>query len=788
MIAVLVTETIQQEETDMKRYITFISCFIVLCVLLGCTDERWLENGSATENTGGIPIEFVMDFAPIIPSSRADAQIGGKTEFVNGDIIQVVANFYKKNESNPSASDLMEDKSVCCILTYQQEGNEMGKWVNNSGIPLYWPWDADNASFSAFYYPGFNGVLDINNNKTLPVLLDSLDVTTDPLMAEEVTDISYGNEDHLTFKHKCTRLILTDLDEVTGGASYSKLWLENTGINTEDRENAFQLELKEDKDENYEKGKYLFDFQFVKKKDSNDRVLIGGKIIDITDGSKALVLFLPPGDYSKVSLTRRFGRPLFSWDNVDQLKDLREGVSYTVSLEELLGNITIDDDEEWWTDEEYIPTVDDTEFDLQTFLNNIQSGTSYSYQKNGEEIVVLEKVEEGHLVLRKNINFNNSDFDEVEVGNTTTLDGDGHFFKGVSKSVFRRILGHVQNLGITESNASVILTVGTASSTSSSTSSSFGILARESFGTVDGIRLDNIDIDITLDESGTSSGSFYAGALLGNNINSPTQNIEVNDISITINEVSLSGSLMLGGLVGQNGDSNALLNNVDMCGDNYIRVVNEAQGGNIYTGGLVGVSASDILNCRVRAIVDASAAIGSWMYTGGLVGSMRNPDGDIHIVVKDSQNEGSVKGGKCQGVSSSGVSSTGHSSTGGLVGYSLRSDIINCLVSGTVSSEIGENENNDPDGVKNYYTIGGIAGAVRAVDSNTDYKFPEVEDNTVYAEVTNQTVEGFCYVGWLSGIAPTNVKNEQTNKCWVTTTLQNVGLEDNSAPTGQPGT
>lgn len=771
----------------MKRYITFISCFIVLCVLLGCTDERWLENGSATENIGGIPIEFVMDFAPITPSSRADAQIGEKTEFVNGDIIQVVANFYKENKNDPSVPELMEDKSVCCILTYQNTGDGMGKWVNNSGIPLYWPWDADNASFSAFYYPGLNGVLDINNNKTLPVLLDSLDVTTDPLMTKEV-EVSYGNAVHLTFKHKCTRLILTDLDEVTGGASYSKLWLENTGINTEDRENAFQLELKEDKDENYEKGKYLFDFQFVKKKDSNDRVLIGGNTIDITDGSKALVLFLPPGDYSKVSLTRRFGRPLFSWDNVDQLKDLREGVSYTVSLEELLGNITIDDDEEWWTEEEYIPTVDDTEFDLQTFLNNIQSGTSYSYQKNGEEIVVLEKVEEGHLVLRKNINFNNSDFDEVEVGNTTTLDGDGHFFKGVSKSVFRRILGHVQNLGITESNASVILTVGTASSTSSSTSSSFGILARESFGTVDGIRLDNIDIDITLDESGTSSGSFYAGALLGNNINSPTQNIEVNDISITINEVSLSGSLMLGGLVGQNGDSNALLNNVNMCGDNYIEVVNNAQGGNIYTGGLVGVSASDILNCRVRAIVDASAAIGSWMYTGGLVGSMRNPDGDIHIVVKDSQNEGSVKGGKCQGVSSSGVSSTGHSSTGGLVGYSLRSDIINCLVSGTVSSAIGENENNDPDGVKNYYTIGGIAGAVRAVDSNTDYKFPEVEDNTVYAEVTNQTVEGFCYVGWLSGIAPTNVKNEQTNKCWVTTTLQNVGLEDNSAPTGQPGT
>lgn len=787
MIAELITETVQQEETDMKRYITFISCFIVLCGLLGCTDERWLENGSATENTGGIPIEFVMDFAPITPSSRADTQIEEKTEFADGDIIQIVANFYKKNESNPFASDLMEDKSVCCILTYQQEGNEMGKWVNNSGIPLYWPWDADNASFSAFYYPGFNGVLDINNNKTLPVLLDSLDVTTDPLMAEEVTDISYGNAVHLTFKHKCTRLILTDLDEVTGGASYSKLWLENTGINTEDRENAFQLELKEDKDENYEKGKYLFDFQFVKKEDSNNRVLIGGNTIDITDGSKALVLFLPPGNYSKVSLTRRFGRPLFSWDNVERLEELKEGVSYTVSLKDLLGNITIDDDEEWWTDEEYIPTVEDTEFDLDEFLKSIGNGRSYSYQKNGTDVVVLEEVpvleETGkkHLVLRKNINFQNkTDFVEVEVGSTTILEGDGHFFKNVSKPAFKRILGTVQNLGITKSTAVATLSVGT----SSTTTACFGILTRESSGTVKGIRLDEIDITITL----STSGSFFVGALLGDNVSSPTTDIEVNDISIKVNKATLNGSLMLGGLIGQNGINNASLENVNMCGDENISVVNEANGGNIYVGGLVGVSASNISNCKVRATVDNSAATGLWMYTGGLVGSMRNPDADDHIRLEDSQNEGTVTGGTCEGVSAAGESSTGHSSTGGLVGYSLRADITNCLVSGTVSSAIGVNGNNDPDGVKAYYTIGGIAGAVRAVDSSVTDRYPKVSDNTVYAEVTNQTVEGFCYVGWLSGIAPTNVTKEPSNKCWVTTTLQNVGLEDNSAPTGQPGT
>lgn len=775
----------------MKKYITFISCFIVLCGLLGCTDERWMENGGTAENAGGLPIEFVMDFAPITPSSRADAEIGEKTGFSDGDIIQVVANFYKKADGEQEYI-LMEGESASCILTYRKGDDEpVGKWVNETGtsgkeVPLYWPWDADNGRFAAFYYPGFDGVLD-PGNKTETVLLDSLDVTTDPLMAEEVTDISYGNAVHLTFKHKCTRLILTDLDEVTGGASYSKLWLENTGINTEEQKNAFQLELKEDKDENSEKGKYLFDFQFVKKEDSNNRVLIGGKTIDITvDGSssKALVFFLPPGDYSKVSLTRRFGRPLFSWDKVEQLEDLEEGNSYTVSLEKLLGNITIDDDEEWWTDEEYIPTVDDEEFQLQDFLNNIQSGTSYSYQKNGEEIVVLEKVEEGHLVLRKNIDFNNSDFTEISMGNIT-LDGDGHFFKKVSKPIFTTIGGGVLNLGITESVVQANLTAQTPY---------FGLLAREtsSTGSVDGVRLDDIEIHINLTEEKVT---FGIGSLVGDAKASKIADIEVNDIDITVEGSSQGGSLMLGGLVGQLGgatetghENSPSLENVSMCGDDNISIKNKAQGGNIYTGGLVGVTVANITNCKLRASVDASNATGSWMYVGGLVGSMRSSGEDVRIVIYNSQNDGTVKGGKCQGVSSSGVSSIGHSSTGGLVGYLLRSHVKDCLVSGTVSSAIGENENNNTDGVLNYYTIGGIAGAVRAVGGDNPDNYLSVTNNAVYAEVTNQTEEGFCYVGWLSGIAPTNVKNEQTNKCWVSTTLQNVGLVDDSAPTGQPGT
>lgn len=56
----------------------------MLYCLSGCTDERWQENGGSAENVGGLPIEFIMDLAPVTPSSRTDVanvEIGEKTKF-----------------------------------------------------------------------------------------------------------------------------------------------------------------------------------------------------------------------------------------------------------------------------------------------------------------------------------------------------------------------------------------------------------------------------------------------------------------------------------------------------------------------------------------------------------------------------------------------------------------------------------------------------------------------------------------------------------------------------------
>ena len=283
------------------------------------------------------------------------------------------------------------------------------------------------------------------------------------------------------------------------------------------------------------------------------------------------------------------------------------------------------------------------------------------------------------------------------------------------------------------------------------------------------------------------------GALVGNNNTQPITNIEVNNIHVSsgadANDTKEGTVVMLGGIIGQNGE-NASLENVSMSGDGKITVTNNTRitVGSVYTGGLVGLSASHIKNCKVRADVSAYDATGTWVYTGGLAGSMRNQKTDTtkdHILVDNSQNEGTVRGGEClSDNSTTGDAARGHSATGGLVGYSLRADIRHCTVSGTVETHTGT----DNDGIE-YYTLGGIAGAVRAVDSEETDDYPQVFDNDVYATVNTTTGwnDTYCFAGWLAGVAPPNVEatQPQPNTCYIETSLNKVGVEDNSSAAGQ---
>lgn len=802
-------ETIQKEEINMKKYITLIYSLVLALCLSGCTEERLPYYGENTGQDSGMPIEFVMNINPIQALTRADENkivvINEKTEFSEGDIIQIVANFYSTEENTDGTTDGTTEKfysSACCILTYDENGN----WVNKSEINLSWPWEElVKGKFQAFYYHGFDGLIKLNDKTeiyTPEALLDFDDLGNlpAPLMTEVVT-VEYGNAVNLTFKHQCARLVLTDYESVIGN-SYDRLWLENQ----KDGKNAFKLGLKKNTE-----NELSFSLEFTSVKDEN-RALIGGKKTENTNTENAIVFYLPPGDYSKVSLVRRFGYPLLSWDvpastttddNKQSLNKLEEGKSYTVSLEELQGNITIDDDDDWWKDDEYVKPSEG-EFDLEEFLRRIGSGSSYSYtNKEGKEVSVLEATKETineeqitYLKLKTGVDFNNYVGEiEVALGSGVVFDGGRYSFKNIAQPVFSDVAGTIQNLGIN--------TIAATKIKLDSEKHNFGILARENRGTIDNIRLNDINIDVIELYNGTGSVNMV-GTMVGHNLGK-ISNIELNDIKITVSDTEAPDgtSLMLGGLIGQNGGNNSL-EEIRMFGDKNISVINntDIDVGSIYTGGLVGLSSGNILNCAVRADVDASEATGTWVYTGGIAGAMRNTiddgketsDDNKKIDFINSNNEGDVTGGVCiynnQGGS---TSSQGHSSTGGLIGYSLNTDIKNCTVKGEISSNIIRHENVET--YNEFYTIGGLAGAVRAVDSGNENLYPDVINNSVYSTIseslknhistsTEPNYVHYCYIGWLAGIAPTNVKVDTTNKKLVINDYDNVGYLSDKSPSG----
>ena len=809
----------------MKKYISVIVSLIISCCLLSCTEEQWLKNGGITEQQGGLPIEFVMEFAPTQPLTRADGTEitieGEKTAFENGDIIQIVANFYCKDTDGDNKV-LMPEESICTMLQYQKsESDDMGKWVNykaenNKDRPLYWPWKSEEATFQAFYYPGFNGYID---GTTLPVLLDSVDVKTNPLMTEETKRIPYGNAVSLTFKHICARLVLTDLEDVTGGASYTNLWLEN--LSTTPGTNAFKLSLKEEDEgtnSDSENGKLSFECSFTSEQNEEQKVLIGGKSATITTNNNgtssnetAIIFFLPAGNYSNAALTRRFGRPLLNWNNVNDLSSLKTGKSYIVSLNELKGNITIEDDDDWWEDDKEPIKPEENYFNLNTLLQCIQDGKSYSYNdSNGEKITVLEKGQDNQLYLTQNIDFDNQDFTSQTIPQAVILNGNGHYFSQVKKSVFSQINGKVHNLGFKNCTASVDLT------RTGINNYRFGILTNTNYGIIDNMRLSNISIYVNSIED--DGGTYEVGSLVGDS-QGAISNIELDNIEVTTNELNVnSATFAFGGLIGQT-TKGGTLEKVTMYTDKNIVVKNsiKLKKGNIYTGGLIGLSSSNIKECSVRADVSTADATGVWIYTGGLVGSMRNQiqgssgsdtntssgdstetltedntdtatEDEDHILLESSQNIGTVTGGECIDQVDDNIISTGHSATGGLVGYSLRADIKNCIVDGSVTSYIGDNHNDATHAYK-FYTIGGLAGAIRAAESGNTKDYPIVENNSVYTDIDSKlpndvesSTAHFCKVGWLAGIAPTNVKEEKSNIKFVSTTYKNVGYPSNNAP------
>lgn len=107
---------------------------MLLLVLCSCHNE--LASLSDRNIRKGVPVQFTVECPQY--DMQTTRSITDKREFKTGDVIHVSAVFKLDKEG--------ESEKQYATLTLTEEG-----WVNETDFPMNWPWNAVNATFTAYY-------------------------------------------------------------------------------------------------------------------------------------------------------------------------------------------------------------------------------------------------------------------------------------------------------------------------------------------------------------------------------------------------------------------------------------------------------------------------------------------------------------------------------------------------------------------------------------------------------------------------------------------------------------
>lgn len=681
-----------------------------LCCLTSCMEDEWTKQ-SPVQSSSAVRL---LAYWP--ESNGFTKAPGQKTDFAEGDIIQLSAVFTLTDNSITNVYD--------CMI-YRD-----GEWVSNipsentNTKPMEWPWNSVKGDFKAYYLPAVNSVLTQNGSSEFIALADIED-TTDPLYAE-TKELEYGKAVPLQFKHLCTRLILTNVKN----DNVNEFWLQKNDNNI--LKTAYQLK----RDGNDE-----LNFSFVAAADNKSY------IARTKDDEEGVVFYLAPGDYSNIKLNYRGNRPYLQI-KVDDLKDLKENTSYTLSIIGQQGIIEEEKKGDEWDDE---PIPEDLgEIKVQNFMEAIRDGKSYQDDKGNP---VLDRTSDGRLILLRSIDFKNGSY-PVDLGRDIIFDGDYHYIKNVGGALFKTIQGQVMNLKIQDSE------ITSNASGTADKEHYFGLLGEFcDNGSIDNIRLKNIKFQV---EPGiTAAHTYNAGIVVGASRGGSISNIvlESSIEIIAFNKDNLA-NIFIGGIIGQNAGT---LSNVRFGEGGALTVKNQCigQSGALMTGALVGGCRNGVIkDCKLFSSVDVDAfeAQAVVVRIGGLTGDISEG------TVSGCSITGSVKGGAARDQSAGGTVSAGCAHTGGLVGYGESGllkdcEAINVAITGhDVVADSGDQTTHATGGAigytKNGFTIEEchFRGGSIAPASSTDKHFVggfagEIATGASLDETQNSTTISSPFVG-----------------------------------------
>lgn len=256
------------------------------------------------------------------------------------------------------------------------------------------------------------------------------------------------------------------------------------------------------------------------------------------------------------------------------------------------------------------------------------------------------------------------------------------------------------------------------------------ISGKSGVGTLAGVVMVNAAIDNVAIIGGTVNGTGTVGGMVG---------VLLSDGTVTVKNsystAEVSGNVVVGGLVGQNGN-NAIIENSyatgkvlaknsfggGLVGENYGTISGSWASGNTtamtFSGGLVGRNQGTITNTFATGKVTANKTYDGISLAGGLVGQSLGETSTISnsyatgAVTADGakvgglvgETAGTITNSYATGAVTAGKNSTGYSYAGGLVGYSSNT-ITNSYAVGSVTSTGG-------------YTGGFIGEGTKSIDNS----------------------------------------------------------------------
>ena len=564
---------------------------------------------------------------PVVPATRAielKTAIGEHTRaadpkenFQPGDVIHVFAEFTLDGGGN-------SDQYACMEF----DGNQ---WKAKDNTALNWPWNAEKATFTAYYLPpvgeqgkpGYMPNSDKMNNETgKNVLSFSLtDLTneavkngTDPLTAT-CTDVPVEGAVYLQFRHLFTKLTLINLgttetfnSRITDGM---QLKLSATGLTD-------QFSVIREQDGN----------KISHALQSTDTEITGVTESKSGNGAPYRVTFLLPSvdDASGIDYRLSF-RDYSPYHGVPIGQKLESGKHYTVNVTQLVDNYIAEElQEEQWNGGQAVSKV--VLQDINAYLTAIANGQEYI--ENNIQILALYQEEEKTVVTQLvDVDFDNEVFDPVNL--TANIVFQGNLRKILNVNGTKVLSG---NQAIFGSNAGVIknLVIEGANMEDAAAATQIGILAGQNSGTISNVRI-RFNTGDKIENTGNAS---YIGGLVGYNTgNIDNCTLEGGPFTIEVTG-AYTGSVHVGGLIGYNSGPLSFSKvqtaagskiDVDITGDITA-----------YTGGCIGFGQNRVNGCS--SSLDVMVVAKGTVQAGGFAGMIYNQVTDCfatgNVVVEQS--------------------------------------------------------------------------------------------------------------------------------------------------------